>query len=178
MSAGLDFASIRSSSAVQVISAVPPQSFNPTAMSRVDGRPAVRSLEQLRLHRALGELGWTGVIDEFNDAVRLTNPFVTEPILITTNGTILAGFGGVKIVHVEAKIISYRCTRQVDAGATAPRLPIEFNVRDDASALGHVPLRSATLRLALFCHVFERHTSENVRRNSLSHSESDLPCRS
>jgi len=59
MSAGLDFASIRSSSAVQVISAVPPQSFNPTAMSRVDGRPAVRSLEQLRLHRALGELGWT-----------------------------------------------------------------------------------------------------------------------
>jgi len=62
-------------------------------MSRVDGRPAVRSLEQLRLHRALGELGWTGVIDEFNDAVRLTNPFVTEPILITTNGTILAGFG-------------------------------------------------------------------------------------
>jgi hypothetical protein len=93
MSAGLDFASIRSSSAVQVISAVPPQSFNPTAMSRVEGRPAVRSLEQLRLHRALEELGWTGVIDEFNDAVRLTNPFVTEPILITTNGTILAGFG-------------------------------------------------------------------------------------
>src|ERR1700694_1687613 len=93
MSAGLDFASIRSSSVIQVISAVPPQSFNPTAMSRVDGHPAVRSLEQLRLHRALEELGWAGVIDEFNDAVRLTTPFVTEPILITTNGTILAGFG-------------------------------------------------------------------------------------
>ena len=62
-------------------------------MSRAEGRPVVRSPEQLRLHRALEELGWIGVIDEFNDAARLTNPSVTEPILITTNGTILAGFG-------------------------------------------------------------------------------------
>jgi hypothetical protein len=73
--------------------AVPPQSFNPTAMSRVKGRPVICSPEQLRLHRALEELGWTGEIDEFNDAARPTNPSVTEPILITTNGTILAGFG-------------------------------------------------------------------------------------
>jgi hypothetical protein len=91
-----DFHDHRSSSAVvELISAVPrpPHSFNPTAMSRLEGRPVVRSPEQLRLHRALEELGWTGVIDEFNDAARLTNPSVTEPILITTNGTILAGFG-------------------------------------------------------------------------------------
>ena len=62
-------------------------------MSRLDGRPVVRSPEQLRLHRALEELGWTCVIGEFNDAARLTNTSITEPILITTNGTILAGFG-------------------------------------------------------------------------------------
>ena len=43
-------------------------------MSRLEGRPVVRSPEQLRLHRALEEVGWTGVIDEFNDAARLTNP--------------------------------------------------------------------------------------------------------
>ena len=48
--------------------------LNPTAMSRLEGRPVVRSPEQLRLHRALEELGWTGVIDEFNDAARLTDP--------------------------------------------------------------------------------------------------------
>jgi hypothetical protein len=59
----------------------------------LEGSPVVRSPEQLRLHHALEELGWTGAIDEFNDAARLTNPSVTEPILITTNGTILAGFG-------------------------------------------------------------------------------------
>lgn len=69
------------------------RSFGSTAMSRLEGRPVVRFPEQLRLHRALEELGWTGVIDEFNAAARLTNPSVTEPILITTNETILAGFG-------------------------------------------------------------------------------------
>ncbi len=104
MSAGQDFASIRSSSPVEIISAaVPPHHFNPTAMSRVEGRPVVRSPEQLRLHRALEELGWTGVIDEFNDAARLTNPSVTECILITTNGTILAGFGHWRLAVFERK---------------------------------------------------------------------------
>ena len=62
-------------------------------MSRSEGRPVVRSPEQLRLHPALKELSWTGVIDEFNDAARLKDQSVPELILITTNGTILAGFG-------------------------------------------------------------------------------------
>jgi hypothetical protein len=93
MSAGLDLASIRSSSAVEVVSAVPPQSFNPTAVSRLEWLAVVRSPEQLRLHPALEELGWVSVIGELNKAVRQTNPFVTEPILITRNGIILAGIG-------------------------------------------------------------------------------------
>jgi hypothetical protein len=61
-------------------------------MSRWEGCPVVRSPKQLRLHRALEEIGWTGVIDEFN-ADRLKEQSVPEPILITPNGTILAGFG-------------------------------------------------------------------------------------
>ncbi|MFY9560979.1 MAG: hypothetical protein WAQ52_12165 [Terriglobales bacterium] len=93
MSAGQDFAAIRSSSAVEVISAVPQQPFNPTATSRMEGRPIVRSPEQLRLHRAMDELDWLGVMGELNEAVRVTNPSLSDPILITTNGTILAGFG-------------------------------------------------------------------------------------
>jgi hypothetical protein len=72
---------------------VPAQPSDLTATSRVKGRPIVRFPEQLRLHRALEELGWTGVIDEFNNVARLKNQSVPEPILITTNGTILAGFG-------------------------------------------------------------------------------------
>jgi hypothetical protein len=39
------------------------------------------------------ELGCTGVIEEFNDAARLKKQFVPVPIFVTTNGTILAGFG-------------------------------------------------------------------------------------
>jgi hypothetical protein len=93
MSAGFDFTSIPSSITVEAISVVPPQSFNPTTMSRLEGRPVVRSLQQLRLHRALEEFGWTGEIEEFNEAARLSHLSVTDPILITTSGTILSGFG-------------------------------------------------------------------------------------
>jgi len=81
MSAGLD-----SSNAVELVPGVALQSFKPTATSRLDGRPVVRFPEQLRLHRALKELGWTGAIDEFNNVARLKNQSVPEPILITTNG--------------------------------------------------------------------------------------------
>jgi hypothetical protein len=69
----------------------------------LEGRPVVRSPQQLRLHSALEKLGWTGLIDEFNDAARLTNPSVTEPILITTSGTILAGFGRWRLALFERR---------------------------------------------------------------------------
>jgi hypothetical protein len=93
MSAALDLASILSSSAPLVIPPIPPQSLSPTATGRVEGRPVVRSPQQLRLHPALEELGWAGEIDEFNEAARVSHPSVTDPILITMNGTILSGFG-------------------------------------------------------------------------------------
>src|SRR5438270_1254787 len=80
-------------SSAPLISAVPLQPFNPTAINRLEGRPVVRSVDQLRLHRALEELEWTGVVNEFNDAARLKDQSVPVPILVTTNGTILAGFG-------------------------------------------------------------------------------------
>jgi hypothetical protein len=58
-----------------------------------DGRPVVRSPKQLRLHPALEDLGWTGVVGEFSDAARPKDQSVPEAILTTTNGTILAGIG-------------------------------------------------------------------------------------
>jgi hypothetical protein len=59
----------------------------------LEARPVVRSPQQLRLHPALEELGWSGEIDEFNEAGRVSHASVTDPILITMNGTILSGFG-------------------------------------------------------------------------------------
>jgi hypothetical protein len=61
-------------------------------MSPLEGSAVVRSPQQLRPHPAFDELGWSGV-DELNNTARLKNQSVPEPILITTNGTILAGFG-------------------------------------------------------------------------------------
>ncbi len=72
-------------------------------MRRLEGRPVVRSPQQLRLHRALDEIGWTGVIGELNDAAQLKNQSVSDPILITTNGTILAGFGIWRLAIFEGK---------------------------------------------------------------------------
>ena len=86
MSAGLDFASSHRSRAEEVVSTVPLQSFSMTAMSRLEGRPVVRSPEQLRVHRALDELDLMDVAGELNDAARLSDLFPPEPILITTNG--------------------------------------------------------------------------------------------
>jgi hypothetical protein len=102
MRVALDYASVHNSSALNVISAVLPQSFNPAVMSRLEGRPVVRSPEQLGLHRTLGELGWMGVIDDLNNA-RLKNESIPEPILITTNGTILAGFGRWRLALFEGR---------------------------------------------------------------------------
>jgi len=65
------------------------------------GRPVVRSPGELRLHPAMKELGWTGLIDELNDAARLKDHSVPEQVLITTNGTILAGFGHWRLAMLE-----------------------------------------------------------------------------
>jgi hypothetical protein len=92
MSAGPDTASVGNAIPSGAISTASPQSFNPSTLSRPEGHPVVLSPEQLRLHRALEELGWVGAIDEFNDA-RPTHSSVAEPILVTTGGTILSGFG-------------------------------------------------------------------------------------
>jgi hypothetical protein len=96
-----ELACVRSPDALEAIRAVPP-TLNPTVMSQLEGPPVVRSPGQLRLHHALQGLGWTGAVDELNDAARLTNPSV-KPILITPNGTILAGFGRCRFAVFEHK---------------------------------------------------------------------------
>ncbi|MCU1302352.1 MAG: hypothetical protein JWQ87_2636 [Candidatus Sulfotelmatobacter sp.] len=70
--------------------------FAPTqpvaAINRAEGRPIVRSIKELHLHPALERVGWSGLVEEFNDAARPANR-IQDPILIATDGTILTGFG-------------------------------------------------------------------------------------
>lgn len=72
-------------------------------MQRQQGRAVVRSPKQLRLHPALNEIGWTGVIDKLDDVVRRKYDCVSDAILITTNGTILAGFERWQLLLFEDK---------------------------------------------------------------------------
>jgi hypothetical protein len=69
----------------------PPQST--PVVSRGDGRPAVRSPKDLHLHPALEKVGWVGLVDELNDALWSASHPIHDPILIATDGTVLAGFG-------------------------------------------------------------------------------------
>src|SRR6266581_6278983 len=62
------------------------------SITLLQGHPVVRPPRELRLHKALDELSSTNATSEFNDALQLTTS-LTEPILITINGTILAGIG-------------------------------------------------------------------------------------
>ncbi len=77
--------------------------LNTTLVKRLEGRPVVRLPEQLRLHRALNELGWTGPIEEFNEAARLNTRSLREPILIARDGTLLAGIGRWRLALFEGR---------------------------------------------------------------------------
>jgi hypothetical protein len=107
MSAGVTFAP--SSTVGELVSLVLPRSLNPTVASRLECRPVLRFPEQLRLHPALVELGFTGAIDEFNRAALPKNQSVPEPILITRDGTILAGLGRWRVALFEGKQEEVHC---------------------------------------------------------------------
>jgi hypothetical protein len=68
----------------------------PLAVSRWEGRPVVRSPKQLRLHPALEKIGWTGVIDEFNDSARLKERSLLSRLLLRQTGRFspASGSGG------------------------------------------------------------------------------------
>jgi hypothetical protein len=78
-------------------------------MSQLEGRPVIRSSENLRLHRALAELDLIDLAEELNDAARFKDQSAAEPILLTTDGIILAAFGRWRLALLEGKHDLY-CT--------------------------------------------------------------------
>lgn len=81
----------------------PPSAFNPIELKPFQPRPVVRGPGQLRLHPAMEELGWKGLVDELNGAARLRGQSGPELIFITTSGTILAGFGRWQLALLEQR---------------------------------------------------------------------------
>jgi hypothetical protein len=61
---------------------------------RDDGRTVMRFLQELRIHPALEETGVCAFLPELQEIARCQEPVVPEqPVLVTHNGVILAGFG-------------------------------------------------------------------------------------
>jgi hypothetical protein len=85
-----------------IISPISPPG-DPTLSSIPGARPVVHCPGELRLHRALLEIRWTGVVDELDHAARLKNQSTSGPILVTPNRTILAGFGRWQLAIVEGR---------------------------------------------------------------------------
>jgi hypothetical protein len=80
----------------------PADQFRPYLVrSQAEGRLVVRSPENLRLHVALRDLDLIYVVQELNDAARLNDPSTVEPIFITADGTILAGFSRWRLAVLE-----------------------------------------------------------------------------
>jgi hypothetical protein len=165
MSGGVNFAP--SSTAREVVSVVLPPSLNPTATGRLECRPVIRFPEQLRLHPALDEIGWTGDIDEFNDASLLQS--APEPILITTNGTILAGLGTWRSAVFDG-------TREINC--------IEYPLGEDQSLLFIITLHQARrrwndfvrIRLALTQEINLQHGAlDNMRAGGKNKGSANLP---
>lgn len=90
------------SDSLGVVPALPPP-FNHAKLRRLNWRPVVRAPQMLKLHPALDEFGWTGGIGEINDAARLKNESVAEPIFTTTDGVILSGFGRWRVATLDSK---------------------------------------------------------------------------
>lgn len=76
--------------------------LNSVVCKPFEGRSVVRSPSELRVHRALDELRLTNTVEELNEAARL-DPGPQEPILISTNGTILAGFRRWRLALLESR---------------------------------------------------------------------------
>ena len=169
MSAGLDFASIRRSSALESIPLVAGQFHNPTTMSRLAGYPVVRSPEQLRLHPALEELGWTGVIDEFNDAAPRHEHAVPEPILITVSGTILAGFG-----HWRSSVLDGRQEINCIEYALSDDDSLQFMLAYDQRGCKWNAFTRIRLALKLEAH-FQQRALDNMRAGGKYKGSANLP---
>jgi hypothetical protein len=72
-------------------------------ISLLAGYSVIRRPDQLKLHPTLQKLGWTGLVDELNDAARVKEQALRGPILITKDGTLLAGFGRWRLALLQHK---------------------------------------------------------------------------
>jgi len=137
-------------------------------MSRLEGRAVVCSPEQLRLHSVLRELD-CAVPGELNEAARRKTEIDLEPVLITTNGIILAGFGRWWSAVLQGK-----------QGIQCIEVPISEERSLEFILAHHQPRRTwnafLRIRMALTLEpYFQRQGLENMRAGGRCKGSADLP---
>jgi hypothetical protein len=129
----------------------------------------MRSPKQLRLHGALEKLGWIRMVDELNEVRQLKEWQNPEPIRITTNGTILVGFGRWRLATLEGR-------HEI--------LCLEYPLSDDEALqvilTHHRPARgwNAFVRIALALTLqpyFQQKALENMRAGGKYKGSTNLP---
>lgn len=134
-----------------------------------EGRLVMCSPKELRLHGALEKLGWTSIIDELNDAAHLKDWPEPEPIRVTKNRTIFAGFGLWRLATLEG-------------GQEIPCL--EYPLSDDEALqvilTHHRPARgwNAFVRIVLALTLqpyFQQKALENMRAGGKHKGSTNLP---
>jgi hypothetical protein len=106
---------------------------------------------QLRLHPALDEIGWTGLIDEFPESVPTAPKSDFDPIIITADRVILAGFSAWRLAIQENRR-EIRCTQYAGADDEA----IEFMIKRHRSRRGWNDFVRIRLALRQKPHLQER----------------------
>src|ERR1041385_721938 len=138
-------------------------------ISPFEGRSVIHRPDRLKLHPALQRLGWTGLVDELDDAARVKEQSLRDPVLITENRMILAGFGRWRLALLERRD-EISC--------------IEFRLDDNESLqfilAHHRPLRAwnpfVRTRLALaLVPLFQERALENMRAGGKYKGLAKLP---
>ena len=73
----------------------------PTRRSQ-EGHPVIYHPRKLKLHTALRELGWAH-INELDDAARLGDRAIPEPVLVSTQGVVLSGLGAWQLALLDSR---------------------------------------------------------------------------
>jgi hypothetical protein len=133
------------------------------------GRLVVRFPEQLRMHHALKEIALIGVIDEINEAARLKCQPVLEPILITKNGTILAGYERWQLALFEGR-------REIDCieYPLSENESVQFILSHHRTRRGWNPFVRICLALTLES-CFQQKALENMRSGGKYKGSASLP---
>ena len=138
-------------------------------MNSAMARPVVRSPERLRPHRVLLEVDFIDVLEGLNEAARLKNQSVSDAILITPTGIILAGFGRWRLAMFEGRSEVHCIEYAISEEESLQFILVHHRPRRGWNAFVRIRL---ALRLEPY---FQQRAIENMRAGGRYKGSANLP---